>query len=154
MCVCVCVHTHKHARPHPLLWCTVYLQKQTNIKSPDILQQTKCLQSAPRGARENRPPLQLDLPASWSRSLSFDIVRTVLLPLAGSPLAATGPKLDCSQSNDRQQQQTERAREGRGFLRAPREDSRTRKVTKEKKGERALTGGQQEGGWCGESASC
>lgn len=54
---CVCAHAcaHKLARPHALLWWTVYLPTQSGGKGPEILQQTKSLQSAPRGAKENRP---------------------------------------------------------------------------------------------------
>ena len=45
--------------------------------------------------------LKLDLPASWSQSLSLDIVLTVLFAFIGPPWGA-GPKLHCFQDNDGQ----------------------------------------------------
>lgn len=79
---CACTHPRAGTAPS-LRWWTVYRQTQTNGKTPDIPKQTKCLQSAPHGARETDLGPKRDLPASWSRSLGLEIVLSALLPYAG-----------------------------------------------------------------------
>lgn len=145
---CVFVHTCPRACMASLCCSDCLSPTQTDGKSMEISHQTKCLQSAPRAARETDLGLTLDLPAS-SPTVPASTLYRQSPSLRRSPLESTGPKPHCAQTMTGRAEK-ERSR-GRGGISEPPGKTvlEERRVTEEKKGKWAATSGQRAGGCAG-----
>lgn len=134
------IHARKRARPCSLLGCTVYLQKQASMEV-----RTSCSQAPPVctswGNRKQTGHLSRTFQFPNPRVLASTLFGQCSCPSQVPPWQPQAQRCIVSKATIHTGRTWKEQEMGPGFWRALREDSDTRKITKEKKGKMSADSG-------------